>query len=62
MGQKITDIFEAVMKEGGLTARMRVSMIANIPSAKAAETPDTPENITKLKNAYKEVLGKDYKG
>lgn len=62
MGQKITEIFEAVMKDGGLTARMRVSMIASIPSAKAAETPDTPENLKKLKDAYKEVTGKDYKG
>ena len=62
MGKELVKIFDAVAKSGGLTERMRISMAANIPSTKAAEMPDTPENINKLKAAYRQVLGKDYQG
>jgi hypothetical protein len=62
VGQKISDVFESVVKEGGLAMRMRLSLIVGLPSAKAMETPDSPEMLQKLADAYKEVTGKVYKG
>ena len=59
MGAKLEKLFEFAMDNGGLATRMRVSMMSAIPSATAGDLPDSPENIAKLKDAIKEVTGKD---
>jgi hypothetical protein len=59
MGQKLIKFYELAKAEGGAMAQMRLAMKTNLPSTKAGEAPDSPENIATFKAAYKEVLGKD---
>lgn len=59
MAQKLVRYYEFAEKAGGLMARMRVAMITGISSSKAAEAPDSPENIEKFKQAIKEATGQD---
>lgn len=59
MGQKLVNFYELTQKEGGLPAKMRMAVMTNIPSPKAATEPDSPENIAKFKSAYKAMTGKD---
>jgi hypothetical protein len=61
MGAILTKYYEAVAKEGGTVAKMRLAMLTNIPSARAESEPDSPDNIAKFQKAAKEVLGKDIK-
>ncbi|MDM8514819.1 hypothetical protein QUF76_01375 [Desulfobacterales bacterium HSG16] len=56
MGQKIFRAFEIIHNNFGLYERMRISMISNIPSSTSKEIPDSPENISKMEAAIKEVL------
>lgn len=59
MGQKLLKFYELVKTEGGLQMAMRLAVKTNIPSAKAGEAPDSPENIRVFRTAYKEITGKD---
>lgn len=59
MGQKLTKIYELAKADGGATAQMRLVMKTCVPSAKAADLPDSPDLLAKFKAAYKEILGKD---
>ena len=59
MGQKLMKFYELAKAEGGLTMQMRLAMKSGMSSPKAAEAPDSPENIQKFKAAFKEVTGKD---
>lgn len=59
MAQKLVKLYEFTKANGGLTAQMRLAMKTLIPLAKAAEVPDTPEAIAKVRAAIKEVTGKD---
>jgi hypothetical protein len=53
------DIYEAIKKDGDLAAQMRLAMKTGLASQKAKEAPDSPENIQKFKEAYKEITGKN---
>jgi hypothetical protein len=59
MGQKLVKYYEAIKSEGGFAAQMRLAMKTCIASTKAAELPDSPENLLKFKTAYKEITGKE---
>ena len=59
MAQKIFDIYAAVEKEKGMSGKMRLAIITGIPSAKASETPDTPDLMAKFAVAFKEITGTD---
>ena len=59
MGQKLLDIFEAVKKEGGMAAQMRLAMSAGMASTQAATAPDSPESLKKFRDAYKEITNKN---
>ena len=59
MGQKLTKLYEFVGQNGGITAQMRVAVKSLVPSSKAAQLPDTPDAIAKVRAAIKEVTGKD---
>ena len=59
MGQKLTAVYDAIKAEGGMQLQMRLAMMTGLASAKAAEAPDSPENIEKFKAAFKEITGKD---
>ncbi|MBN2723097.1 MAG: hypothetical protein JXR95_03390 [Deltaproteobacteria bacterium] len=59
MGTKLKTLYDFVIQNGGMQERMRVAMKSGISSSKAPDLPDTPENISKLKAAIKEVMGKN---
>ena len=43
----------------GLPVKMRLAMKTGIPSDKAVNEPDSPENLAKFYAAAKEVIGAD---
>ena len=57
MGTKLEALFKFAEAKGGLSAKMRASMKAVIPSMKAKILPDDPENVKKLKDAIEAILG-----
>ena len=59
MAKKLTDIYEALKKEGGLAMTMRLAMMTSMSGPQAAMAPDSPETVKKFANAYKEITGKD---
>ena len=59
MGQQLVKLYEFARATGGPTAPMRLAMKTMIPADKAAAVPDSPENITKLRAAVREITGKD---
>ncbi len=61
MGERLLKGFQDVLETRGLKDRMLVSINAGIPSAKAAELPDSVENLKKLEGAIKEITGETVK-
>jgi hypothetical protein len=61
MGAKLAKAFEMAKQAGGLPLQMRLAMKSGMSSEKAAGAPDSPENIKKMEDAFKEVTGKDTK-
>ena len=59
MGAKLTQYYDLVAAKGGLQAKMRLAMKTGISSTKAAEVPDTPDNLAKFYEVSKEILGAD---
>ncbi len=59
MGDKLVAYYEFIRENGGMQEKMRLAMQTGVPSTKAAEAPDSPENIEKFKAAIKEITGKD---
>ena len=59
MGKKLDDIYEAIKKEGGMSAQMRLAMMGGMTSAQAKTVPDTSDAVKKFANAYKEITGKN---
>ena len=59
MGQKLLKYYDTIKNDGGFQAQMRLAMKTCIPSTKAGDAPDSPENLLKFKAAYKEITGKE---
>jgi hypothetical protein len=59
MGQKLKTIFDYVEKEGGKMAVLRVTLTSKIPQPTAENISDTEDNVQKLRDAVKKVLGKE---
>jgi len=55
MADKLLKYYEEASKIGGLKARMRLAVLTNIPSSKAPNEPDSPENIQKFETAMREL-------
>jgi len=55
MGQRLLEMYEQAAKIGQLKGRMRLAVLTNIPSSKAANEPDSSENIQKFSQALKEI-------
>lgn len=60
MGEKLAKAFVLAKKEGGLPMQMRLAMKSGMSSAKAGSEPDNPDNIRTMKEALKQVTGKDF--
>ncbi len=59
MGVKLEKYFKEIESAGGVVFTVRLAMKTGIPSNKAPLVPDDPVTITKFKNAFKEITGKD---
>ncbi|HUI80429.1 MAG TPA: hypothetical protein VLY24_21035 [Bryobacteraceae bacterium] len=59
MAQQLTKLFEFARTVGGPTASMRLAMKTMISADRAATAPDTPESLTKVRAAIREITGKD---
>ena len=55
MAEKLVQIYEEAQEIGGLKAKMRLAILTQMSSTKAAEAPDTPENIQIFTDAMKEI-------
>lgn len=55
MGQKLVELYEQTARIASAKGRMRLAMLTGVPSAKAQETPDSPELIAKFQKAIQEI-------
>jgi len=51
MGKKLVEMYEEAKKIGGFSAQMRMAILTMIPSAKAMDAMDSPENVSKFQAA-----------
>jgi hypothetical protein len=55
MAQQLAAFYDKAKTLGGMKAQMRLAMISQIPSSKAASEPDSQESIQKFKQAMLEI-------
>jgi hypothetical protein len=55
MGKRLIDMYDEAKKMGGLMAQIRLAVLTKMPANKAAESPDSPENITVFVESMKIV-------
>ena len=60
MGARLLKQYEEAKQLGGLKAQMRLAVLTKMPSPKAAEEPDSSENLAKFEAAMKEIA-KEFK-
>lgn len=60
MGAKLFAFYEKAKALGGIKGQMRMAVLTRMPSARAKEAPDSPENIKKFEEALSE-LEKEFK-
>lgn len=56
MGAKIVEYFTLAKEKGGVSTAVKLAMKTCITSATAQATPDTPDNIMKIKKVLQELL------
>ena len=61
MGKQLLKFYDIAKDEGGLGARMRLSMRTGIPPERALEIEDTPELIDRFKTILSEILEMEIK-
>ena len=59
MGAKLLQFYDHVKQAGGAQATMRLAMKTGVPSTKAADAEDSPENLKKFAEAVKEITGQE---
>ncbi len=59
MGEKLVKYYDFARQSGGPATTMRLAMKTGVPSTKAADVPDSPENVQKFKDAIKELTGQE---
>jgi hypothetical protein len=59
MGAKLAQYYQLAERKGGLPAKMRLAMKTGVPSNRAADEPDSAENLAKFYAAATEVIGAD---
>ena len=55
MGDILLSYYEKAKQKGGLDAQIKLAMLTLLPSKKAAEAPDSEENIKKFEEAFKKI-------
>jgi hypothetical protein len=59
MAEKLLKLYKFAQDVGGAQAKVRLAMATKMPSVRAATEPDSRENVEMLRNAIKELLGKE---
>ena len=54
MGKLLLGMYDEAKKIGGLSAQIKLAVHTKLPSSKAAEVPDSPENVS----LFRESLNK----
>jgi hypothetical protein len=55
MGKKLSEMYDEAKKIGGFSAQMRMAILTMIPSVKAMEAVDSPENVSKFQSALNTI-------
>lgn len=55
MGARLVEMYEKTAQLASAKGRMRLAMLTGVPSAKAEETPDSPELVAKFQQALQEI-------
>lgn len=56
MGDKLLQFYSDVKNRGGIEAQIKLALITRISSIKAAQLPDTEENIELFSKAMKTIF------
>ncbi len=56
MGDKLLQIYNDAKNRGGIEAQIKLALITRISSVKAAQLPDTEENIDLFTKAIKTIF------
>lgn len=59
MGRQLLENYDEAKKIGGLSAQIRLAILTMMPSSKAAEAPDSEENLARFR-ASLEVVKKEF--
>jgi hypothetical protein len=59
MGKVLLGMYEEAKKIGGLSAQIKLAVQTKMPSSKAAEVPDSPENLSLFKTTL-DMLKKEF--
>jgi hypothetical protein len=55
MGKKLMEMYDEAKRIGGFTAQMRMAILTMIPTVRAMEAMDSPENLSKFQNALNTI-------
>ena len=55
MGAKLIEFYDKAKAKGGLQSQVKLAMITKIASSKAADLPDSPENIKLFEDAFSKI-------
>jgi hypothetical protein len=56
MGKRLVTYYDLAYQKGGLVLQLKLAMKTLVPSNKAAELPDTAENLDLFRKALEELL------
>lgn len=59
MGKQLLEKYDEAKKIGGLSAQIRLAILTKMPSSKAAEAPDSDENISRFR-ASMEIIKTEF--
>jgi|WetSurMetagenome_2_1015567.scaffolds.fasta_scaffold1136787_1 hypothetical protein len=55
MGKVLLSMYDEAKKIGGLSAQIKLAVQTKMPSSKAAELPDSPENLSLFKATLDQI-------
>ena len=59
MGAKLVQYYEFARQRGGLALQVKLAMLTCLAQPRAAEAPDSPENVRRFFGAMRQLLGDD---
>jgi hypothetical protein len=55
MGKALLSMYDEAKKIGGLSAQIKLAVQTKMPSSKAAEQPDSPENLSLFRSSLEQL-------